>query len=56
MTEIILTQVQAPEMGFLRRVHGVTQRRTEVRWCQRQETCLAPHVRTLGLLGVNVLC
>jgi len=24
MTERILTQVQAPEMGFLRRVHGVT--------------------------------
>jgi len=24
MTEIMLTQVQAAEMGFLRRVHGVT--------------------------------
>jgi len=26
MTEIILSQVQAAEMGFLRRVHGVTLR------------------------------
>jgi len=25
MTERILSQVQAPEIGFLRRVHGVTQ-------------------------------
>ena len=31
MTERILTQVQAPKMGFLRRVHGVTKGRTEVR-------------------------
>jgi len=30
-TERILTQVQAPKMLFLRRVHGVTKRRTEVR-------------------------
>jgi len=39
--------VQAPEMGFLRRLHGVTQGRTEVRW--------RPSVRTESLLGVNVL-
>jgi len=31
VTERILTQVQAPKMGFLRRVHGVTKGRTEVR-------------------------
>ena len=28
MTERILTRVQAPKLGFLRRVHGVTNRRT----------------------------
>jgi len=32
ITERILTQAQASEMGFLRRLHGVTQGRTEVRW------------------------
>jgi len=31
MTERILTQVQAPKMGLLRRVHNVTKGRTEVR-------------------------
>jgi len=42
MTERILTQVQAPKMGFLRRVHGVTKGRTEVRLRPGQETNLAP--------------
>jgi len=37
MTERILTQAQASEMGFLRRVHGVTQRRAEIRWRPGQE-------------------
>jgi len=41
MTERILTQVQAPEMGFLRRLHGVAQGRTEFRWCPGKETSLA---------------
>jgi len=40
--EKILTQVQAPKMGFLRRVHGVTKGRTEVRLRPGQETNLAP--------------
>jgi len=31
MTERILTQVQAPKLGFLRKVHDVTKWRTEVR-------------------------
>jgi len=48
ITERILTQVQASEMGFLRRLHGVTQGRTEVRWrpmFDGKEKSLAPHVR-----------
>jgi len=36
MTEIILTQVQAPRMGFLRRAHGVANWRTEVRLRKKQ--------------------
>jgi len=42
MTERILTQAQAPKMGFLRRDHGVTKGRTEVRLCPGQEISLAP--------------
>jgi len=38
MTERILTQVQAPKMGFLPRLHGVTKGRTEVRLRPGQET------------------
>jgi len=41
MTERILSQVQAPELGFLRRLHGVTKGCTEVKWCPGQETSLA---------------
>jgi len=41
MTERMLTQVQAAEMEFLRRVHGVTKGLTEVRLRPRQETSLA---------------
>jgi len=51
MTERILSQVQAADMGFLRRVHGVTQGRTEVRWRPGQETCLAPPCSTLRSFG-----
>ena len=40
--ERILSQVQAPQMGFLRRVHGVTKGRTEVRLRPGQETRLEP--------------
>jgi len=36
MTERILTQVQARKMGQLRRVHGVTKGRTEVRLRKKQ--------------------
>ena len=42
MTERTLTQVQAPKMEFLRKVHSVTKGRTEVRLCPGQETTLAP--------------
>jgi len=41
-TERILSQVQAADMGFLRRVHGATQGRTEMRWRPEQETSLTP--------------
>ena len=41
MTEIILTQVQVPKMGFLRRGHCVTKGHTEVRLRPGQETSLA---------------
>jgi len=57
MTKRILTQVQAPKMGFLRRVHGVTKGRSEVRMNPKQETSLVPPYLNLqlGILGVNVL-
>jgi len=42
MTERVLTQVQAPKLGFLRRVQGVTKGRTEVELRPVQETSLAP--------------
>jgi len=42
MTERVLTHVEAPDIGFLRRLHGGTQGRTEVRWRLGQETSLAP--------------
>ena len=42
MTERRLSQVQAPEMGFSRRIHGATQRCIEVRWHPGQEASLDP--------------
>ena len=42
ITERILTQVQASEMGFLRRLHCVTQGRTKVRWRPGKEKSWAP--------------
>jgi len=42
MAERILTQVQAPKMGFLRRVHDATKGCTEVRLRPGQETSSAP--------------
>jgi len=44
MTERILSQnqMQAAEMGFLRRVHGATHGRTKVKWRLGQETSLSP--------------
>ena len=51
MTERILTQVQTPKMGFLRRVNGVTKGRTEVRLRTGQETSLAPPYLNLRSFG-----
>jgi len=51
MTERILTQVQWPNMGFLRRVHGMTKGRTEVRLCPGQETNLPPPYLNLISFG-----
>jgi len=38
----MLSQVQAAEMGFLQRVQGVTQGRTEVRWRPGKKQVWAP--------------
>ena len=51
MTERILTQVQDPKIGFLRRVHGVTKGRTEVRLRPGQETNLPPPYLNLRSFG-----
>jgi len=51
MTERKLTQVQAPDMGFLRRVHSVTQGCTEDRWRPGQEINLAPPRPNLRSFG-----
>jgi len=51
MTERILTQVQAPKMGFLRRIHGVTKVCTEVRCRPGQETSSAPPYLNLRCFG-----
>ena len=51
MTEKISTQVQAPNMGFLRRVHGVTKGRTEVRMRPGQGTSLALPYSNLRCFG-----
>jgi len=51
MTERIPTQVQAPKMGFLPRVHGVTKGLTKVRLCPGQETSLAPPYLNLRSFG-----
>jgi len=51
MTERIFTQVQAPKMGFLQRVHSVTKGRTEARLRPGQETNLAPPYLNLRYFG-----
>ena len=51
MTERISTQVQAPKMRFLPRLHGVTKGRTEVRLRPGQETSLAPPYLNLWYFG-----
>jgi len=51
MTERILTQVQAPKMGFLWRVHSVTKGCTGVRLRPGQETNLAPPYLNLRYFG-----
>ena len=50
-TDRMLTQLQAPEMGFLRRLHGVTLGRTEARWRPGKETSLAPPFSNLRSFG-----
>jgi len=42
ITERILTQLQAPKMGYLRRVYRVTKRGTDVTLRLGKETTLAP--------------
>jgi len=49
----MLTPVQAPKMGFLRRVHGVTKGRTEVRLRPVQERSLAPPYLDLSYFRIN---
>ena len=56
MTERILTQVQAPKLGFLRRVHSVTKGRTEVRLRSGQEINLSPPYLNLAILGLTMTC
>ena len=51
ITERILTQVKASEMGFLRRLRGVTQGRTEIRWRPGKEKSLAPPCSNLRSFG-----
>ena len=53
MTESILTQVQAPKLGFVGRVHGVTKGRTGVRLRRVQETSLAPLCLNLSYFGIK---
>jgi len=53
MTERILTQVQAPKLGFLRRVHGVTKGRTDIRLRPGQKTSLAPPYMNLSYFGIK---
>jgi len=55
VTEKILTQVQAPKMWFLWRVHGATKGRTEVRLCAEKEPGLAPPCFKWKYFGVNAL-
>jgi len=51
--ERILTQVQAPKFGFLRRVHGETKWRTEVRLHPGQETALSPPYLNLSYFWIK---
>jgi len=53
MTERILPQMQAPKLGFLRRVQGVTKGRTEVELRPVQETSLAPPYLNLSYFGIK---
>jgi len=53
MTERILTQVQAPKLGFLRRVHGVTKGRTKDELRPVQETSLAPPYLNLSYFWIK---
>jgi len=51
MAERILTQVQAPKMGLLRKVHSVTKGRIEVTLRPGQKTSLAPPYLNLRCFG-----
>ena len=51
MTERILTQVQAPKLAFLRRVHGVTKWRTDITLRSGQVTTSAPPYLNLRHFG-----
>ena len=53
MTERILTQVDAPKIGFLRRVHGVATGCTEVRLRPVQETSLASPCLNLSYFWIK---
>jgi len=53
MTERILTQVQAPKLGFLRRVSGVTKGRTEDELHPVQETSLVSPRLNLSYFGIK---
>jgi len=44
MTERIITQMQAPKIGFLRRVDCVTQGCANVRWCPGEKQVWRLHV------------
>ena len=53
MTERILIQVQAPNLGFLRRVHAVTKGHTKDELRPVQETSLAPPYLNLSYFGIK---
>jgi len=53
MAERVLTQVQAPKLGFLRKVHGVTKWRTDDESRPVQEISLASPYLNLSYFGIK---